>query len=71
MTPDALRDQGLALAQTLQLRVMERYCVCGILHSGAYQMELPTTVTTREVDAPHFLLGQGGHAGCDAGQDRR
>ncbi|MDH1428738.1 hypothetical protein N5J23_11545 [Comamonas aquatica] len=24
MTPDALRDQGLALAQTLQLRVMER-----------------------------------------------
>lgn len=24
MTPDALRDQGLALAQTLELRVMER-----------------------------------------------
>lgn len=24
MTPDALHDQGLALAQTLQLRVMER-----------------------------------------------
>lgn len=54
-----------------QLRVMERYGGCGILPSGAYHMELPTTVTTREVDAPHCLLGQGGHAGCDAGQDRR
>ena len=42
-----------------QLRVMERYGGCGILPSGAYHMELPTTVSTREVDAPHFLLGQG------------
>lgn len=40
-----------------QLRVMERYGGCGILPSGAYHMELPTTVTRREVDAPHFLLG--------------
>lgn len=40
-----------------QLRVMERYGGCGILPSGAYHMELPTTVSTREVDAPHFLLG--------------
>ncbi|WP_312551263.1 glycosyltransferase family 2 protein [Massilia sp.] len=44
-----------------QLRVMERYGGCGILPSGAYHMELPTTVDRREVDAPyflpHFLLG--------------
>ncbi|WP_229425371.1 glycosyltransferase family A protein [Massilia sp. Se16.2.3] len=40
-----------------QLRVMERYGGCGILPSGAYHMELPTTVTMREVDAPHVLLG--------------
>ena len=41
-----------------QLRVMERYGGCGILPSGAYHMELPTTVTTREVDAPYALLGE-------------
>lgn len=40
-----------------QLRVMERYGGAGILPSGAYHMELPTTVSTREVDAPHVLLG--------------
>lgn len=40
-----------------QLRVMERHGGCGILPSGAYHMELPTTVTTREVDAPYALLG--------------
>lgn len=41
-----------------QLRVMERHGGCGILPSGAYHMELPTTVTTREVDAPYALLGE-------------
>lgn len=40
-----------------QLRVMERHGGCGILPSGAYHMELPTTVTTRDVDAPYALLG--------------
>ena len=40
-----------------QLRVMERYGGCGLLPSGAYHMELPTTVTAREVDAPYVLLG--------------
>lgn len=40
-----------------QLRVMERHGGCGILPSGAYHMELPTTVTTRGVDAPHVLPG--------------
>jgi GT2 family glycosyltransferase len=47
-----------------QLRVMERYGGCGILPSGAYHMELPTTVTTRDVDAPYALLGEAG--GADA-----
>jgi hypothetical protein len=41
-----------------QLRVMERYGGAGILPSGAYHMELPTTVTTRGVDAPFTLLGE-------------
>jgi hypothetical protein len=38
-----------------QLRVMERYGGCAIMPSGAYHMELPTTVTRREVDAPRLL----------------
>jgi GT2 family glycosyltransferase len=38
-----------------QLRVMERYGGCAIIPSGAYHMELPTTVTAREVDAPRVL----------------
>ena len=40
-----------------QLRVMECYGGCGLLPSGAYHMELPTTVTAREVDAPYVLPG--------------
>ncbi|MET0981511.1 MAG: glycosyltransferase family A protein [Telluria sp.] len=50
-----------------QLRVMERYGGCGILPSGAYHMELPTTVTTREVDAPYALLGEAGGANAPGG----
>lgn len=38
-----------------QQRVMARYGGCAILPSGAYHMELPTTVTAREVDAPYVL----------------
>jgi GT2 family glycosyltransferase len=38
-----------------QLRVMERFGGCGLIPSGAYHMELPTTVTTRDVDAPKVL----------------
>jgi hypothetical protein len=38
-----------------QLRVMERFGGCGMIPSGAYHMELPTTITTREVDAPKVL----------------
>jgi len=38
-----------------QLRVMARDGGCAVIPSGAYHMELPTTVTTREVDAPQVL----------------
>ena len=38
-----------------QLRVMERFGGCGILPSGAYHQELPTTIPNRPVDAPLVL----------------
>lgn len=38
-----------------QLRVMDRYGGCGVLPSGVYHQELPTTITERRVDAPHVL----------------
>ncbi|WP_051155342.1 glycosyltransferase family 2 protein [Noviherbaspirillum massiliense] len=38
-----------------QLRVMERYGGCAIIPSGAYHMELPTTIPAREIDAPRVL----------------
>lgn len=38
-----------------QLRVMARKGGCGVLPSGAYHQELPTTVDDRTVDAPHAL----------------
>lgn len=38
-----------------QLRVMQRFGGCGILPSGAYHLELPTTVPLREVNAPEVL----------------
>lgn len=40
------------LAQT---RVMSRFGGCGLIPSGVYHQELPTTITNREVDAPHVL----------------
>jgi GT2 family glycosyltransferase len=39
----------------VQLRVMQRHGGCGIMPSGAYHQELPTTVVDRSVDAPHVL----------------
>lgn len=42
-----------------QLRVMERFGGCGMLPSGAYHMELPTTLKAREVDASWALLPHG------------
>ena len=38
-----------------QLAVMRRHGGCGIIPSGAYHMELPTTITLRSVDAPKVL----------------
>ncbi|TFW30208.1 glycosyltransferase [Massilia horti] len=49
-----------------QLRVMERYGGCGIIPSGAYHLELPTTVTGRDVDAPRAL--RGAHTGSAAAE---
>lgn len=39
-----------------QLRVMARYGGCGLIPSGVYHQELPTTVPNRQVDAPQVLL---------------
>lgn len=38
-----------------QLRVMARFGGCGLVPSGAYHQELPTTVPRREADAPLLL----------------
>lgn len=38
-----------------QQRVMARYGGCGLLPSGAYHQELPTTIPNRSCDAPHVL----------------
>ncbi|MDN4038842.1 glycosyltransferase family A protein [Massilia sp. YIM B02443] len=38
-----------------QLRVMQAYGGCGVFPSGAYHMELPTTLKERMVDAPLAL----------------
>lgn len=38
-----------------QLRVMARFGGCGIIPSGVYHQELPTTVADRRVDAPRVL----------------
>ena len=46
-----------------QLRVMARYGGCAIIPSGAYHMELMTTVVKREVDAPKLLWPEGEGAG--------
>ena len=42
-----------------QLRVMERYGGCGLIPSGVYHQELPTTVPDRRVDAPKVLRSMG------------
>lgn len=38
-----------------QLRVMARFGGCGLLPSGVYHQELPTTVVDRRIDAPLVL----------------
>ncbi|GAA4312242.1 glycosyltransferase family 2 protein [Compostibacter hankyongensis] len=39
-----------------QLRLMEKYGGFGLVPSGAYHQELPTTIANREVNAPEYLL---------------
>ncbi|MFP5390382.1 MAG: glycosyltransferase family 2 protein [Gammaproteobacteria bacterium] len=50
LPPDHCGEDVLA-----QLRVMARYGGCGLFPSGAYHLELPTTVRAREHDAPRML----------------
>jgi GT2 family glycosyltransferase len=38
-----------------QLRLMRRHGGAGLFPSGAYHLELPTTIPDREVDAPRFF----------------
>lgn len=38
-----------------QLRVMDVYGGCGLIPSGVYHQELPTTIPNRPVDAPKYL----------------
>lgn len=38
-----------------QLRVIAHYGGCGLIPSGVYHMQLPTTILNRAVDAPKFL----------------
>lgn len=40
-----------------QLRVMARFGGCGLIPSGVYHQELPTTIVDRQVDAPKVLYG--------------
>lgn len=50
LPPDHAGEDVLA-----QLRVMERFGGCAIIPSGAYHMELPTTLPVRQADAPDVL----------------
>jgi GT2 family glycosyltransferase len=52
-----------------QLRVMERFGGCGLIPSGAYHMELRTTVIQRDVDAPRVLLASEPESAADARND--
>ena len=38
-----------------QVRVMARYGGCGLMPTGAYHLELPTTLPDRSIDAPKVL----------------
>ncbi|HXS15467.1 MAG TPA: glycosyltransferase family 2 protein [Candidatus Saccharimonadales bacterium] len=42
----------------VQSRLMEKYGGCGILPSGVYHQELPTTIKKREVNAPEYFLAK-------------
>lgn len=42
-----------------QIRVMASFGGCGIIPSGAYHMELPTTIQSRQFDAPRMFYPTG------------
>jgi GT2 family glycosyltransferase len=55
-----------------QLRVMAHYGGCGLIPSGVYHLELPTTVSDRRVNAPQVLdtaLLEGGNADSPPASD--
>lgn len=52
-----------------QLRVMARFGGCGLIPSGVYHQELPTTVENRRVDAPRVLPVDPVAPGCGAAHD--
>lgn len=52
--PD-LPEQHCGEDVVAQARVMARYGGCGVLPSGAYHQELPTTIRERRHDAPRLL----------------
>jgi GT2 family glycosyltransferase len=56
---DALPREHSGEDVLAQLRVMARYGGCGVLPSGVYHQELPTTIADRTVDAARTLLGGG------------
>jgi glycosyltransferase involved in cell wall biosynthesis len=39
----------------VQLGVLKKYGGCGVIPTGAYHQELPTTLTKREIDVPKYL----------------
>ena len=39
----------------VQLRMMEQFGGCGLIPSGVYHQELPTTIIDRSVNAPEYL----------------
>lgn len=55
---DALPPEHSGEDVLAQLRVMARYGGCGVLPSGVYHQELPTTIIDRTVDAARQFLSQ-------------
>lgn len=50
-----LPDEHCGEDVAAQLKVMASHGGCGLIPSGAYHLELPTTITAREVDAPRVM----------------
>jgi GT2 family glycosyltransferase len=54
-----LPDQHAGEDVLAQLRVMDRYGGCGLIPSGVYHQQVPTTIPHRPVDAPKYLTIEG------------